>query len=114
MKTDLMVVAFVTLLYAASTFPLIWSLNTLFSLNIPWTFKTWAAGLVLLLVLKLYFGPRRAREPLPTDDRDEDGEEENWAEETADTDVIEPKRTLIIDGFEALRKTKIPRTHVKK
>lgn len=26
---------------------LIWSLNTLFGLTIPWTFKTWFAALVL-------------------------------------------------------------------
>lgn len=114
MKTDPAMFILSIPIYLVSPFLLIWSLNTLFPLNIPLSFKTWAAGLVLMLVLKLYFGPRSAREPLPVNDRDEDDEEGAWVEKTADGDAIEPRRTLIIDSFEALRKTKIPRTHVKK
>lgn len=114
MKTDPAMIILSIPIYLVSPFLLIWSLNALFSLNIPLSFKTWAAGLVLMLVLKFYFGPRSAREPLPADDRDEDDEAGVQVEEMPDSEKFEPGRTLIIDGFQPLRKTKIPRYRVKK
>jgi hypothetical protein len=37
-------------------FVLIWSLNTLFNLGIPFSFKTWLAGLLLIHVVKFQMG----------------------------------------------------------
>ena len=40
---------------------LVWSLNTLFALTIPYTFKTWLAGLVLLMFVNTgYYSSKKA------------------------------------------------------
>ncbi len=43
----ILVVVVVVALVAAAPCAIIWALNTLFALTIPFTFKTWLAALVL-------------------------------------------------------------------
>ncbi len=64
---------------------LIWALNTLFPLSIPFTFKSWLAALALLLVLRSFTGKTGRWSDADEDDAeygDEDGDD--YADEYAD------------------------------
>jgi hypothetical protein len=49
--------------HAISPLILIWSLNTLFDLGIPYSFKTWLAGLLLLYVIRFHMRVGKVYEP---------------------------------------------------
>jgi hypothetical protein len=61
--------------HAISPLILIWSLNTLFNLDIPYSFKTWLAGLLLIYVIRFHMRVGKVYEPRYVDyfvDDDED------------------------------------------
>jgi len=50
-NSALLLIAFVILLAIVAPFAVIWSLNTLFALSIPFSLKTWLAAFFLLLAM---------------------------------------------------------------
>ena len=67
-------------------FLLIWSVNTLFSTVIPFTFKTWLAGLILIQIFNFYVRNRDRGVPYHPDDYEdeEDIDDEEDDEEYSD------------------------------
>jgi hypothetical protein len=68
------------ILHAISPLALIWSLNTLFNLGIPYSLKTWLAGLLLIYVVRFHLRSHSPDDPAYLDDFDDDDEEEEEEE----------------------------------
>lgn len=71
------------LIQVASPLVLIWSLNTLFNTGIPFSFKTWTAGILLIYLVRHHLKPRTTSRPAFLDDYDDDYEEDEKREENA-------------------------------
>jgi hypothetical protein len=54
----------------------IWSLNTLFGLGIPFSFKTWLSCIIILLIARIYLRNNFLPPFHADDDTDEDDDEE--------------------------------------
>jgi hypothetical protein len=67
---------FRAIMHVISPLVLIWSLNTLFNLGIPFSFKTWLAGLLLIYVIRYHLRPGKSYDPLFMDEDEEEEEEE--------------------------------------
>jgi hypothetical protein len=77
------------ILHIISPFILIWCVNTLFGTQIPFAFKTWLSGFLLMLIIKLTVGSGNRPFPVQSyygdhydDDEDEEPEETMTKEET--------------------------------
>lgn len=67
----------------------IWAVNTLFSLGIPFTFKTWLASLVLFLVIRFFLNKTHYHTETYDDYYDNEqyeDEEDDEEEEESDND----------------------------
>lgn len=61
--------------YVFTPFLFVWSVNTLFLCDIPFTFKTWLAGFVLIMLARFHLKASvKTLEPYYDDEEDEDGE----------------------------------------
>jgi hypothetical protein len=77
-------------LYAVSSLAGIWALNTLFNTNIPLSFKTWFAAVVLIFVMRYVV---RRGEPYGRsyfDYFDDDDDEDEESEDDIDEEIEEP------------------------
>lgn len=85
------------LIYLICPVPCIWAVNTLFGTAIPLVFKTWLAGLVLVLMLRLIIKGSPWRVPALGDSVfDEDEESLFWEESMMgefDEEVREPRES---------------------
>lgn len=85
-----------TIPYIVSPFMFIWATNTLFGTGIPITLKTWAAGLILIVLLR-YFTRKIDRFKDPYDYYFDDDDEDDFFDEDEDdfgTDPEEQRQKL--------------------
>ena len=77
---------FTLILHVSSPLIIIWSLNTLFNTGIPFSFKTWFAGLALIYVVRYHVRPSDRYKYIPFDDEwdDDDDDEDEDADEQGD------------------------------
>ena len=68
------------ILHIISPFLLIWSLNTLFNIGIPLSFRTWLAGLLLIYVIRFHMGVGKRYDPLSIKHYEEVSEEQEIEE----------------------------------
>jgi hypothetical protein len=77
-------------LHLISPILFIWSINTLFNLGIPFTFKTWLAGLVLIYVVRFHMRLGRLYESVMFTDswlkRDQEADDSDEDEEVEESD----------------------------
>ncbi|MDM8525041.1 hypothetical protein QUF80_16850 [Desulfococcaceae bacterium HSG8] len=84
--------------YLISPILFIWSVNTLFDCEIPFSFKTWLAGLVLIMLIRFHLKGQTSSyekdyDDYYYDDDDEEEEEEDYYDED-DEDSEERKARL--------------------
>lgn len=64
-------------LHAVSPLALIWAINTLFNTAIPFSFKTWLAGLVLIYVVRFHMRVGELYSPLRFGRHEEEDDEDD-------------------------------------
>ena len=65
------------IIHIASPLVFIWSLNTLFNTGIPFSFKTWFAGIALIYVVRYHLRPKDGYNYVHFDDEDDYDEDED-------------------------------------
>lgn len=88
------------LIHLASPLVLIWSLNTLFNTGIPFSFKTWAAGILLIFLARHHLNPRTTSRPACVDYYDDDYEEDEECEEDRKTTTKEDLSKRLAESIE--------------
>lgn len=56
-NTEMISVLLYLIAYIITPFLIIWAINTLFQTEIPQSFKTWLAGLVMVMVIRFHMKP---------------------------------------------------------
>lgn len=72
------------IIHVCSPLVFIWSINTLFNVGIPFSFKTWLAGIVLIYVVRYHIRPndtyrsRYFEDEYDDEEPDDDDEEDKY------------------------------------
>jgi hypothetical protein len=85
-----LILVFSLALYAINSLAFIWSLNALFNTGIPYSFKTWLAGVILFLVIRYTFRVGRSDEHNYQHDFDEE-EDDDDEDEQEEEDFEDPR-----------------------
>ncbi|MGE0086073.1 MAG: hypothetical protein AB7S75_16820 [Desulfococcaceae bacterium] len=92
--------------YVFSPFLFIWSVNTLFQCGIPFSFKTWVAGFVLIMLAR-YHLKASVKTVEPYDyEFDEDDEEDD--DDDGETENINPERKGKVIAYREKKDRKNP------
>lgn len=94
--TEIISILLYLIAYIITPFLIIWAINTLFQTEIPQSFKTWLAGLVMVMVIRFHMKPiinYHYPEQYDEDEyeKDEDNEEINQNKSNF-KDYITPKK----------------------